>query len=96
MCELSEKKKEKEIELGPVVSWVTGNWIVLVICLVAVLLCMVSYLNGAIVMQRVNDAWVEQWQEKCMPAGTPYDRYSSNDTMPILNLSNWLGDANEG
>lgn len=77
-----------------ILSWFAGNWLVVVICLAAVLLSMVSYLNGVMVMQRVNDAWVAQWNDKCMPPGTAYNRYSSNDTLPILNVSNWLESAN--
>lgn len=94
---MEEPQEKERIESLPAPrSWFSQNWLVLVICLVAVLLCMVSYLNAGMVTQKVNAHWSRAWEQACKPDGPlgntpalPEAFVWNGSKYPVLDKEEW-------
>lgn len=72
-------------------EWIKKDFIIIIVCLVAVLVCIFSYFNASIILEQCNSKCVEQFNEHCSTGFVPVP-YINDENLPALNLSNW-GDA---
>lgn len=62
---MGKKEKEKSLSLDVGRSWrewIKRDFIYIIVCLIALLICMVSLLDVANYQEQCNDHWVEQWE----------------------------------
>lgn len=86
---MTETKISQKKERGPALQWFQANWIILLLCLASILLCMVFYMNTAIVAQRINENANAQFSAKCQIPGQEYVPTNITERFPVFNLSNW-------
>lgn len=85
---MSEDSVDGEI-IKKGLAFVKKDWIIIAICLVSVLICLVAYMNTAIVLRSCNDNCMKEFESKCMNNEKP-ELYNTGEKYPVLNLSNWV------
>jgi len=59
------------------VDWVKKDFIIIIVCLMAMLACLYTIYMAKDYNQQCNEHWAEQWNEKCVNAH-PYETFNEN------------------
>ncbi len=88
-----ERKKEinsdDSVSISPIVRLIRNNFVVYIVCLLAVLACMVIYLNGVMIVASCMNDCRQQFESKCYTDGEYIPYNNSIGSMPVLDMGNW-------
>lgn len=81
--------------MGGAIDYIRKDFFIIVVCLVAVLFCLLTYLPAKKVIDRCNADCLEQFNDKCK-TGAEYIPYAMNDTIDINFVLGGDEDASKG
>ena len=94
MTDASQKKEENDINLSNnvLIKQFRKDWIIYIVCLAAVLICMMTYLNATSILKECNNNCIQQFNEKCV-TGATFEPFVPVEVEPSINRSEiiWEG-----
>jgi len=87
--------QENEITIPDgIIEWFQKDYTIIIVCLVAILLCVYTMYRAQDYKKDCNDYWKAQWEKSC-PVNTKYIVYENNFTiLPVeINLKGGSGNG---
>jgi len=72
-----------------IIKWIRKDIYIIILCLIAMLVCITAYMNTAIVLDKCNSQWEEQFNTYCQHYNP--EHVIITEEYPVFNISNWVG-----